>query len=149
MRPVRGGADPNTDRWLFIALACALALAFALAAVLYSEHRASRDALAKAKRLETAYAYFGLPKPHDTTTIARVLGTDGGAVCREPNSALVKADLAMMLTNGAGGPGLRPIIVDPKTLKGEAIILGIYCPSELPGFIIQEHGLKLERTIEG
>ena len=66
--------------------------------------------------------------------IAGVLGDDGGAICKDPASALRQALLFSQLTNGAGGPGIRPVIVDSKIFKGELLVIQIYCPDELPEF---------------
>ena len=38
------------------------------------------------------------------------------------------------LANGAGGPGTRPVITDRRAVRGEALIISIYCPDELPEF---------------
>ena len=63
-----------------------------------------------------------------------MLGDDGGAICKDPASALRKALLFSQLTNGAGGPGIRPVIVDSRIFKGELLVIQIYCPDELPQF---------------
>ena len=60
-----------------------------------------------------------------------VLGSDGGAICKNPSSALRQA---LLFTNGAAGPGIRPVIVDSKIFKGELLVIQIYCPDELPRF---------------
>ena len=67
-------------------------------------------------------------------SIARVLGDDGGAVCANPNQALSRATLYGLLTNGSGGPGTRPVIVDNKVLQGQLAIIQVYCPDELEDF---------------
>ena len=71
---------------------------------------------------------------HRQEQIVRVLGDDGGAICKNPTSALRKALLFSQLTNGAGGPGIRPVIVDSRIFKGELLVIQIYCPDQLPGF---------------
>ena len=63
-----------------------------------------------------------------------MLGDDGGAICKDPASALRKAILFSQLTNGAGGPGIRPVIVDSKVFKGQLLVIQIYCPDQLPRF---------------
>ena len=64
----------------------------------------------------------------------RVLGDDGGATCENPNHALGRAVLFTQLANGAAGPGARPVIVDSRALKGQLLIIEIYCPDELKEF---------------
>ena len=66
--------------------------------------------------------------------IVGVLGDDGGALCKDPASALRKAILFSQLTNGAGGPGIRPVIADSKVFKGQLLAIQIYCPDQLPRF---------------
>ena len=51
----------------------------------------------------------------------RVLGDDGGATCADPNEALSRATLLAQLTNGAAGPGIRPVIADSRVVKGQLL----------------------------
>jgi hypothetical protein len=64
--------------------------------------------------------------------VVRVLGDDGGAICDDPNSALKKAILYGQLTNGAAGPGIRPVIADNRVVQGELAVIKIYCPRSCP-----------------
>ena len=66
--------------------------------------------------------------------IVGVLGDDGGALCEDPASALRKSILFSQLTNGAAGPGIRPVIADSKVFKGQLLAIQIYCPDQLPRF---------------
>ena len=60
--------------------------------------------------------------------VVRVLGDDGGAICQDPNAALSRAALLDRLMNGAAGPGMRPVIADNRAVKGELLVIQIYCP---------------------
>ena len=64
----------------------------------------------------------------------RVLGNDGGATCTDPNEALNRAILLSQLTNGAAGPGARPVIADSRVFKFQQLIIEIYCPDDLTDF---------------
>jgi hypothetical protein len=64
----------------------------------------------------------------------RVLGDDGGATCTDPNKALNRAILLSQLANGAGGPGTRPVIADSRVVKGQLLIIEVYCPDQLADF---------------
>ena len=64
----------------------------------------------------------------------RVLGDDGGATCTDPNEALNRAVLLSQLANGSGGPGTRPVIADSRVIRGQLLIIEIYCPEELDDF---------------
>ena len=52
--------------------------------------------------------------------IVRSLGDDGGAVCANPGRRSDAGDSSDgLLTNGAGGPGKRPVIAENKVLQGQ------------------------------
>lgn len=78
--------------------------------------------------------------------IVRVLGNDGGPLCEDPTAALKRAIVFGMLTNGAGGPGQRPVIADNNVLKGQQIAIGVYCPQESAEFTKFVNDLDLENT---
>ncbi len=72
-----------------------------------------------------------------------------GRSARIPASALRKALLFSQLTNGAGGPGIRPVIVDSRIFKGELLVIQIYCPDELPQFQQLVEQLKTAKVAGG
>ena len=78
-----------------------------------------------------------------------MLGDDGGAICDDPNSALKKAILYGQLTNGAAGPGIRPVIADNRVVQGELAVIKVYCPQELPEFTEFTDALKLDNVASG
>jgi hypothetical protein len=47
-----------------------------------------------------------------------------------------------MLTNGAAGPGQRPVIVDNNALRGQLAIVKVYCPQHLERLQQIVDGLK-------
>jgi len=102
------------------------------------ENRAAED---KADQLTAALRNAGVRTP-SRDQIIRVLGDDGGPVCADPGGALTKAVLLSELSNGAGGPGMRPVIADSGILKGELAVIKVYCPDELPA--LQELADRLE-----
>ena len=79
----------------------------------------------------------------------RVLGDDGGATCANPNKALSHATLLTLLYNGATGPGARPVIADSRVVKGQLLIMKIYCPDELPDFKKFVDDLKTDTVAGG
>jgi Tfp pilus assembly protein FimT len=120
-------------KWIYIT-ACVLLVLLALAAVLtFSSARENRQAQEKADELIAALEDAGARTP-DRDQIVRVLGDDGGATCENPGHALSQAILYSQLTNGATGPGARPVIVDSRVVKGQLLIIEIYCPDELDDF---------------
>jgi hypothetical protein len=135
---------PKNNRTLYIMLGVVLILAVVLGGVRYHNHKVTTESRAKAQQVQAALVAAGLPKFASQDTIARVFGTDGGVVCANPGSALDKATHSTLLTNGAGGPGARPTVADDQIFKGEAIVLGIYCPQELPAFVSEHKDYQLQ-----
>src|SRR3954451_7831037 len=84
--------------------------------------KASVQANQKADELISQIQAAGYTAP-PKDSITRTLGDDGGAVCADPNDALQRAVLNGMITNGAAGPGQRPVVADSIVVKGEALII--------------------------
>jgi hypothetical protein len=102
----------------------------------------------KAEQFIAALDQAGLRKPSRDQVVG-VLGDDGGAVCANPNSALGRALLYSQLANGAGGPGTRPIITSNRVVRGEQLVLQIYCPDKLAGFTQVVDDLKYGSVLKG
>ena len=81
----------------------------------------------KADQLVAALENAGATAPSQDQ-IVRVLGDDGGAICEDPGSSLRRAILHGQLTNGATGPGMRPVIADNRVVRGQLLVIEIYCP---------------------
>ena len=115
---------------------CALAVLGALAVIAlftFAGAKETREAQDKADQLISALEDAGARTP-DRDQIVRVLGDQGGATCANPNGALTRGLVLNELTNGAAGPGRRPIIVEDRVLKSQLLIIGVYCPDELPNY---------------
>jgi hypothetical protein len=98
---------------------------------LFNAAKDTQEAEAKADQFIAALGAVGVSAP-PKDEVVRVLGTDGGATCEDPNNGLHRAILNSQLTNGAAGPGMRPVVFDRTMLGGQLLILKIYCPEELP-----------------
>jgi amino acid transporter len=107
------------------------------------------EARHKAQQLTQSFEAAGLPVPANQRAITAALGTDGGAVCENPASALGKATLNAVLTNGADFVGLRPVLVDRKILLGELLILQTYCPEQVQPFKDELANLQFASTVKG
>ncbi|MGW4892749.1 hypothetical protein ACWEQL_10865 [Kitasatospora sp. NPDC004240] len=143
MSPTRMASE---HRWIYI---CSIVLLVALAVVgllTYTQQHATNEAHRKANQLNEARTAQGLPAVNVNNT-ALVLGTDGGAVCEDPNSALKQALWRVNLANGAGGPGMRPVIADSRILRAGAEIIKVYCPDKLDDYQEQLDSLKTEDTV--
>ena len=116
--------------------------------ITYSGNKETKEAQDKAQQLTQKLEAAGLRVPQDQNIFVRSLGTDGGAVCENPASALGKATLIDTITNGADFVGRRPVIIDRRILKGEALILQTYCPEKLPDYQNKIDDLKTDNTLK-
>ncbi|MCU7726011.1 hypothetical protein ODJ79_19985 [Actinoplanes sp. KI2] len=126
--------DKHRERkvtWLVIGVFF-LGLMIVSVAVFHTDKK-NQAAVDKATQLSTELAQAGLPVP-DAQQIYNVLGDDGGPVCAAPANALAKSILYGQLTNGAAGPGMRPVIADNKATQGVLLIVKVYCPDEAEHF---------------
>lgn len=100
----------------------------------YKQGQNNQVAESKANQVTALFARHGLSVPVDHETLIAVLGDNGGSVCDDPNSALSKALQNEQLANGGATVGSRPTRVDRNVVEGEALILQVYCPQQLPAF---------------
>lgn len=122
------------ERAIIYGVAATVVLTFMIIGLIaWRSAKSTREAEAKADQLIAALRLAGAPLP-DHDEVVRMFGDDGGAVCTDPTGALSKATLNAQLTNGAGGPGTRPVITASRVVRGEALVIGIYCPDQLPAF---------------
>lgn len=131
-------------RILYLVVGAAIGILMVLALILYRSADQTRDAEAKADELIAALADAGAMVSPSTDQVVNVLGDDGGAVCANPNDALSRATLQAQLANGATGPGSRPVISDRNILRGQLLIIEIYCPDELEEFQEYVDSLKTD-----
>jgi Tfp pilus assembly protein FimT len=125
--------SPRERSWIYIVACVILALMVLWAVIAFSAARETTRAQEKADELIVALEDAGARTP-DSDQIVRVLGDDGGATCEDPNAALRRATLNSLLTNGATGPGARPVIADSRAVQGQLLIIEVYCPEELDEF---------------
>jgi hypothetical protein len=144
------GQAPESDDgnrtlyWIIGGVAILLAI---LGLITYSGKKEDQQAEQKAAQLSQSLQRVGL-KPPDQDILVRSLGSDGGAVCDNPATALGRATLFDQMTNGADFVGRRPIIVDSRILVGEALILQTYCPEKLQQFRDKTQDLKTDDVIK-
>ena len=119
--------------WIYYTALIILGLMVLAALITFRGARETREAQDKADQLIAALEEAGARTP-SRDQIVRVLGDDGGATCANPNDALSRAILLSQLTNGATGPGARPVIADSRVVQGQLLIIEIYCPDELEEF---------------
>lgn len=118
---------------LYSVVSVLLVILAVVSVVAWRGARETRAAQEKADRLVLALDELGTRVP-SRDQIVRVLGDDGGPVCADPAAALNRAAYLTGMTNGAGGPGTRPVIADSGLVKGELAVITIYCPDRLSEF---------------
>ncbi|MFP3712775.1 hypothetical protein [Puerhibacterium sp. TATVAM-FAB25] len=146
---VGSAAAERPDPWRRVVYWVALGLLVLLAVVAlltFEAARSTTQAQEKADQLVAALEDAGATPP-SREQIVRVLGDDGGAACQDPGNALRKATLFSQLTNGASGPGVRPVLADSRVVQGELLIVEIYCPEELEDFQETVAGLELADVV--
>lgn len=119
--------------WIYITALVVLGVLVVAGLIAFNSARETRNAEEKADELIAALEDAGARTP-DRDQIVRVLGEDGGATCENPNDALSRAILLSQLSNGATGPGARPVVADSRVFQGQKLIIEIYCPDELDDF---------------
>ncbi|MBP0449235.1 hypothetical protein J5Y04_06690 [Kitasatospora sp. RG8] len=143
MSPTRMASQ---HRWIYIGAIVVLVGMMIVGLLTYTQQKATNEAYRKANQLNDALVAKGFASrnPHN---IALTLGTDGGAVCNRPNSDLRQGLWLAQLTNGAGGPGMRPVIVDRQILEAGAEVIKVYCPDKLDDYQKQINDLKTSDVI--
>lgn len=127
---------------LYVALALAFVALGAWGIAIFESEKDTAEALDKATTLNLLRVQEGLPTL-DTETVARVLGTDGAALCENPGERLEQGALKEQFMNGASGPGMRPILATRNLIVGERLIIQVYCPDEAAAYEEAVNDLKL------
>ena len=143
MSTVNENQDHRERSWLYITCWVVLIALVVGGLIAFRSATETKNANDKADQLITELKAASARTP-DKDQIVRVLGDDGGATCADPNDALSRSILLSQLTNGATGPGARPVIADSRVFKGQLLIIKIYCPDELDDFQAYVNNLKTD-----
>ena len=134
--------------WLYVGAAVVLVLLVIIGLFTFSAAKSTKEAQQKADALIAEIEARGGRAP-SRDAIVGVLGTDGGAVCANPNASLNRAMDLAMLANGAGGPGARPVIADSRAVQGKLLVIKVYCPEEAEAFQNFVTNLKTANVASG
>ena len=145
MSTVNENQDHRERSWLYITCWVVLIALVVGGLIAFRSATETKNANDKADQLITELKAASARTP-DKDQIVRVLGDDGGATCADPNEALSRSILLSQLTNGATGPGARPVIADSRVFKGQLLIIKIYCPDELDDFQAYVDNLKTDNV---
>ncbi|WP_308188336.1 amino acid permease [Nocardia australiensis] len=103
------------------------------------------EASTRAEQLHDRLVDAGIPAPQPRV-IADTLGRDGGLVCQDPSLPLIKARYQASVSNGASGPGNRPIIGDRDVATAVELAIATYCPDRLGEYLDQVQDMKFDNT---
>ncbi len=112
----------------------------------FTQQHATNESYRKADELISKLQADGYPVP-DRGQVARTLGTDGGPVRAGPASALRTGLQRVQMSNGAAGPGQRPVIVAARTVQAEALVLSGYCPDQPDDYQDKIKDIKADDTV--
>ncbi|SEL43706.1 hypothetical protein [Streptacidiphilus jiangxiensis] len=143
MSPTRMWSE---HRWIYVGAIVVLVGMMIAGLFTYTQQKANNQAANKAHQLNDALVAQGFPALK-VNNIIDVLGTDGGAVCNDPNSALRRGLWLVQMANGAGGPGMRPVIADSRILEAGAEVVKVYCPDKLDDYQRKINDLKTGNTV--
>ena len=141
-------SSTDENRTVYIVAGVVVVALMIIALLTFRSGKESEQAEQKADQLITALTAAGARAPSQEQVV-RLLGDDGGAVCDDPNGSLRKGVLLGQLMNGAAGPGMRPVIADNRVVRGQLLVLQVYCPDELPRFQEFVDRLNLSDTATG
>ncbi|WP_330183641.1 hypothetical protein OHB26_08425 [Nocardia sp. NBC_01503] len=141
------GASARSRRIVYWSVAVVLVAIAVAGVIIFREDRDSDAALRKAQVLQSRLLEEGLAAP-DPRVIADSLGEDGGLVCSDPSSPLIKARYQASISNGASGPGSRPVIADAQIFTATALAIEIYCPDRLAAYLEETGTLRKGDTVK-
>ncbi|MFH8254223.1 hypothetical protein [Streptomyces roseolus] len=145
MSPTRFASE---HKWIYAGAIVILLGLVITGLIRYGSYKQSSETSRKADQLSEELVKAGYSAPDKETTEA-LLGTDGGQVCESPDNALRKAlHRTHQLSNGATGPGMRPVIADTKAVQVERIVLQVYCPDQVDEFDQAVEDLKTDETVK-
>lgn len=148
MTTPRESSTRSERRTIYILVAVMVTVLLVIGLIAYRGQKETEEAERKADQFIAALEERGARTP-SREQVVRVLGDDGGAVCANPNDALSRSALLVLMVNGAAGPGIRPVLADSKVIQGELLVIEIYCPEELDEFRQFVDDLNLNDKVAG
>ncbi|MDY0816169.1 hypothetical protein [Kitasatospora purpeofusca] len=136
----------SRHRWIYLGAIVLLVGMLVTGLLTYNQLHQTNEANRKAEQLGSALSAAGYPVPTQNQ-IVHTLGEDGGAVCEDPADALKQAQWNYGMSNGASGPGQRPVLSDREVVFAESIVLSVYCPDKLAAIKDKIADLKLDDTV--
>ncbi|MFC3454861.1 hypothetical protein [Amycolatopsis speibonae] len=116
---------------VYVVVGIALGILLLAGYLLYHSARSDAEAEAKADVLIARLVQAGARTP-SRDQLVRLLGKDGGSICADPNAAFARATSESGLSGG--GPGTRPVLPVGTLVRGQMLVIEVYCPGKLAGF---------------
>lgn len=136
-------------RTIYILVSVMIGVMVVIGLIAYRGQERTEEAEQKADEFIAALRDAGATRTPSQEQVVGVLGIDGGAVCSNPNDALSRSALLVLMANGASGPGIRPVLADSKVIQGELLVIQVYCPEELEEFKQFVEDLNLNEKVAG
>lgn len=139
----------HRNRWVYWVAIGLLAVLVVIGLATFRGARETQAANDKADELLAVLADAGVDPLPSREQVARVLGDDGGATCEDPGDALARATFHALLTNGATGPGQRPVVADSRVVRGQLAVMSVYCPDQLDAVRAHLDDLTTDDLVRG
>lgn len=139
----------HRNRWVYWVAVGLLVVFVVIGLASYRGARQDQAANDKADELIALLAEAGVDPLPSREQVAGVLGDDGGATCADPGDALAQATLHSQLTNGATGPGQRPVVADSRLVRAQLAVMGVYCPDQLEAVQAYLDDLTTDDVVRG
>jgi Tfp pilus assembly protein FimT len=139
----------HRNRWVYWVAIGLLAVFVVIGLATFRGARETQAANDKADEFLAVLADAGVDPLPSREQVARVLGDDGGATCEDPGDALAQATLYAQLTNGATGPGMRPVVADSRLVRGQLAVMSVYCPDQLEAAQAYLDDLTTDDVVKG
>lgn len=120
----------KTHRTIYWIVGGLLAVLLVVMLVTWNYNRSNAEAVTKAQQLITAFDKAGLRTPASAEEVARVLGTDGGAVCASVRNG-VGLGIAKLNLSVGGAFYTRAVIADKRLATGLLLVVQTYCPDKV------------------
>ncbi|OXM45325.1 hypothetical protein [Amycolatopsis alba] len=116
---------------VYLVVGIALGVLLLAGYLLFRSAHSTTEAETKADLLVTRLVQEGARTP-SRDQLVRLLGTDGGSICADPNAAFARATSEGGISGG--GPGTRPVLPVSTLVRGQTLVIEVYCPEKLEGF---------------
>jgi len=131
MTTVDRGSSRKQRKTVYVVVGLVLGVLLLAGYLLFRSARSNVEAEEKANILITRLVQEGARTPSQEQLV-RLFGTDGGSICADPDAAFARATSEGGISGG--GPGTRPVLPESALIRGQLLVVEVYCPEKLAGF---------------